>query len=594
MNRQRAASPAQNLLAQWILPVRRRLHFCRLYAFAAAVLFVVQSYALARLFGAWLQQSFHHQLFDFSLLKHWLPVLITCWLVRPLLNMLREAQAFKAAAIVKKKVRTTLLKDLSNLGGERHRYGSDGELSSCITDQVDALENYVSRYTVQQTVAVITPLLLLVVSATQSIIVASIFLFTLPLLIVFMIIIGNLTARQSAAQFSTLSQLSGRFLDWVRGLPTLQRLQTASLAEADIADSAEQYRYRTMKVLNIAFLNNAVLELMSAVSIALVAVYLGFGLLGILPWAKNIVPVDFSAALFLLLLAPEFYAPMRQLGADYHAKAQAEGAASELLPLWNAVVESANKQAYRPSENQATESNVGSLRQNKTVEDGAQTRCATPSLLLQNICIPGDNGRMRVNNFSAEIASGERVALFGESGSGKSSVLQMLLGFAAYEGHLTINNVDFSHFNKTKWQAQIGYLAQNAAFLPTTIAANLRLAKSEASDEELAEVLQQVELWPLIKQLSNGLNTPLGEHGRGLSGGQLQRLAVAQLLLRPAGLWLLDEPSEHLDPDTAVRLNALLERLSREKTVILVSHQADELPWLNRVIKMPSENGAMR
>ncbi|MCP1772499.1 ATP-binding cassette subfamily C protein CydD [Neisseria perflava] len=561
--------PHKKLLAQWVKPVRRRLQLSWLLAFAAAVLFVAQSYALAQLFGAWLQQGFARQPLDMNLLAHWLPVLLGCWLLRPLLNLLRDNVAFGAALSVKRQVRHSLLNGLAHLGGGRHRYGSDGELSSRLTDQIDTLEGFVSRYSVRKLTAVTTPLLLLIAAATQSLLVAGIFVVTFPLLVVFMIVIGHLTARQSAAQLGALAQLSGRFLDWVRGMPTLQRLQADTLAADDIGRSAEQYRRRTMKVLHIAFLNNAVLELMASVSIALVAVYLGFGLLGILPWAKNTIPVDFTAALFLLLLAPEFYAPMRQLGADYHAKAQAEGAAEQLLPLWNAIAEA----QARPSE------------KTTFLQIDSHT---PPAISMSNICIRGEQGRMRVSSFSADIAAATRVALAGQSGSGKSSLLQMLLGFAAYEGRLKIDDTDFVALDKTAWQQQVGYLAQSAAFLPATIAENLRLAKADASDAELTEVLQAVELWPLVSRLPQGLDTPLGEHGRGLSGGQLQRLAVAQLLLRPAGLWLLDEPAEHLDPDTAARLNALLESLSRGKTVIWVSHHADELPWLDKVIVMPS------
>ena len=382
-------------------------------------------------------------------------------------------------------------------------------------------------------------------------------LLTAPLVPIFMIVIGKATAKKSAAQFHAMAQLSGRFLDWVRGLPTLQRLGAVSIASEDIDRSADAYRRRTMDVLKVAFLNSAALELLAALSIALLAVYLGFGLMGILPWQKDAVAVPYQQALFLLMLAPEFYAPLRQLGADYHVKAQAEGAAKSLVPIL-AV----------PNPNAGGKTQL--------------TLSQAPSISLQEVLVTTAEGRRRLAPISMDIGVGERVALVGESGSGKSTLLQVLLGFSDFDGYIGFNGQDFAELDKVHLREQVAYLSQQTALLPMSIADNLRLTNANATDAELQQVLNTVQLWPLIERLPNGINTVLGERGSGLSGGQQRRLAIAQLLLQDANLWLLDEPTEHLDSDTAAHIHALLEKVTQGKTVFWVTHDVKALPWLDK------------
>ncbi|MGO2340231.1 MAG: ATP-binding cassette domain-containing protein, partial [Psychrobacter sp.] len=186
----------------------------------------------------------------------------------------------------------------------------------------------------------------------------------------------------------------------------------------------------------------------------------------------------------------------------------------------------------------------------------------------------------------------ERVALIGDSGSGKSSLLQALMGFVPYEGDITFMNangtkqVPYHHIDPELLRQNIGYLAQQVALMPLTIAENLRLANPKATEQELIKALDVVALWSLIQRLPNGINTQLGERGQGLSGGQQQRLGIAQLLLRDDSLWLLDEPTEHLDPDTAQHIHALLETVSRNKTVLWVTHAHEQLDWLDNVIQL--------
>ena len=552
-------SAVNQTLRHYAAMAKRPIYMAWGLSVVSTLVLIVQSWLIAVIFANWLTQIAHHRpatdvFFDY------LPWLIGCLLLRPLLHFCKDQLALDAGLQVASILRKTLLEKLAQVGAARNQYGSDGGLASMVIEQCDALTGYISRFYLQRLIVVTTPIMLLVAAATQSWIATLILLLTAPLVPVFMVLIGHATARKSRQQFAAMAQLSGRFLDWLRGTATLQRLDAVGHASQDIDASAEAYRMRTMSVLKIAFLNTAALELLAALSIALLAVYLGFGLIGILPWQKNTVPVPYQSALFLLLLAPEFYAPLRQLGADYHVKAQAEGAIAELSPLL----------AFASAEN--TKANPFILT-------------APPAIDADNIWV-NHQQRTRLAPLSFAIAAGERLAIVGQSGSGKSTLLQIFLGFCAYQGDIFIDNQNFNTINSTQFRHQIAYLSQQTMLLPMSIADNLRLPNPTASDDKLWQILAQVGLKPLIKALPNQLDTQLGERGSGLSGGQQRRLAVAQLLLQDAHLWLLDEPTEHLDSETAAEINGLLQQVTRGKTVLWVTHDATNLPWLDRQISL--------
>lgn len=552
-------SAVNQTLRHYAAMAKRPIYMAWGLSVVSTLVLIVQSWLIAVIFADWLTQITHHRpatdvFFDY------LPWLIGCLLLRPLLHFCKDQLALDAGLQVASILRKTLVEKLAQVGAARHQYGSDGGLASMVIEQCDALTGYVSRFYLQRLIVVSTPIMLLVAAATQSWIATLILLLTAPLVPVFMVLIGHATARKSRQQFAAMAQLSGRFLDWLRGTATLQRLDAVGHASQDIDASAEAYRMRTMSVLKIAFLNTAALELLAALSIALLAVYLGFGLIGILPWQKNTVPVPYQSALFLLLLAPEFYAPLRQLGADYHVKAQAEGAIAELSPLL--AFQSAEKTKAKPF-----------------------ILTAPPAIDADNIWV-NHQQRIRLAPLSFAIAAGERLAIVGQSGSGKSTLLQIFLGFCAYQGDIFIDNQNFNTINSTQFRHQIAYLSQQTMLLPMSIADNLRLPNPTASDDKLWQILAQVGLKPLIKALPNQLETQLGERGSGLSGGQQRRLAIAQLLLQESHLWLLDEPTEHLDSDTAAEINALLQQVTRGKTVLWVTHDATNLPWLDRQISL--------
>ncbi|KLT73472.1 hypothetical protein PL75_02570 [Neisseria arctica] len=549
-----------------VSPYRRRFWSALLPALLSVGLLVVQSALLADLFAAWLDSTANGETLQIARLYELLPWIIGCLLLRPFLSLVKERILQNLSLEIRHNLRQRLLAVLAKLGPERSRFGSDGALSMQVLEQTDALDGYISRFYVQRTIAVATPLVIAAAVLAHSKLAAVLMLVTAPLVPLFMVLVGSAAADKSRRQLDTLAQLGGRFLDLARGMATLKRLGAVPQAQAQVSASAKAYQERTMGVLALAFLSGAVLELFASLAIALVALYLGLGLIGVLPWAQGEVPVPYQSALFILLLAPEFYAPLRQLGNDYHAKAQASVAAEALQPLLDAV-----EPEFKPSENKSLP--IAPLLLN-----------GSPALKLEKLRIYGKDNRIRLDETDMAVEAGVRIGIGGRSGVGKSSLLQTLLGFGDYEGRILINGEDIAAYDKSSLQRYTAYLAQSATLLPGSIADNLKLADADADYTKMRQVLEAVDLWHLVERLPQGLDTVLGERGKGLSGGQQQRLSLAQMLLRDAPLWLLDEPAAHLDEETAASLYQVLERISRGKTVLLVSHDLAAVPWLDTVV----------
>lgn len=533
-------------------PVKKIIMVTWLLDMLSVMVLVGQVCVLVWIFNGWLMQFLGQPAGELTNFWQNLTLLAICMLIRIVLGYVRDYLLSNIGLKIASQTRLKLLNKLTTLGLARRYFGSDGVLASKIIDEPDHLLGY-ARFEVQKMTSVSTPLLLAGCIAFYSKTAALILLATAPFIPILMAIIGIATARKSREQMDALAQLGGRFLDWIRGANTLTRLGATDIASADIAKSSENYRYRTMQVLKIAFLNSTALEMISAVSIALVAVYLGFGLLGKLPWSEGVILTNYQTALFILLLVPEFYAPLRRLGAEYHVKGQAVSCAKAIAPILNF------KQKKQGTKILTLKNPVG--------------------FELKNLTVFGDDGRLRLSPANAVFQSGKRTAIIGKSGLGKSTILQVLLGFGDYEGDVILTDekqsINYQELDLIHLRQNFGYLSQSAYLLPLTIAENLKLAKSDASDDEMITALKNVQLWQIIEKLPDGIHTKLTERGGGLSGGQGQRLAIAQLLLQDANIWFLDEPTEHLDTKTAKNIKNLLLELSQNKTVIWVTHDTD-------------------
>lgn len=526
-----------------------------------AVSVVLQAWALANVFsGMALYQSFS---------MSFLVLGLSALLLRALASFGRERVCASASRDIRYGLRRTLLSHLTELGPARLRIEEDAALSTRVYEQVDALDDFYSRYKPQVFMVMLIPCVILLSVVFISQIAFFIFMMTAPLVIVFMVFVGHKAAQANRRQFGVLAMLSNQFMDLSQGLAELKRLNRTDQARERLSESAKKYQKTTMSVLVLAFLSTATLELFASLSIAMVALYLGLGLLELLPWQVGSSPVTLTQAMFLLLLAPEFYLPLRQLGNDYHAKQKAEAAATDLLEILNVSV------------------NQDDARTTKTADtaDAAQFSQMpyTENLLSFQQLSWLDAGRYRFAPITANIQTGNRVWLSGESGVGKSSLLHLLLGFEEeYQGDFLVNGQPFRSINLSAWRAKLAWLPQTPEWVNGSIRRNLLLGIDTPSEEALRAALVESQCDEFIDVLPAGLETKLTELGSGLSGGQMQRLSIARALLSKAEVWILDEPCSGLDTETAQAVLMTLEQASRGKTLIAVSHDTHPIEWADK------------
>lgn len=468
-----------------------------------------------------------------------LALIVAAIVVRALAQWGQESCGQECGLRVRRQVRERLLARLHELGPVRLASRHSAGLASQLVDQVEALEGYYSRFLPQMVLAAAIPLIYLVVVFWLNWLAAIWLLIAAPLIPLFMALIGMGAQRLNEAQFQAVTRLSGHFLDRVRGIATLQLFGLGERSIAEVGEVAHDYRRRSLKTLRVAFLSSAVLEFFAAVSVAVVAIYIGFGLLGYIDYGPA-EQLDLFSGLFILLLAPEFFQPLRTLSQHYHDRASALGAAEGLVELLDAGAETVQPAHETPD---------------ASLEAG-EIRLADVEL--------SHAGRERIlGPLSLTVAPGEVVALVGPSGSGKSSLLQLIAGFVAPDrGRVAVRR-----------DPAIAWLDQRPLIIQGTLAENLRLVALDADDAALTRALEQAGLGGWLAAAPAGLETPLGERGVGLSGGEGQRLALARIFLSPAPLVLLDEPTAALDPETERRVIAGLARLAASgRTLVVATH----------------------
>lgn len=495
-------------------------------------------------------------------------LLLLALIARSALSTVRDACGARASLTVRAQARGEVLDALQRLGPLRHRRGDDGALATVAVEQVDALDGYVARYWPQRHVAVLVPLLLWALVLPRSWLAALLLLATAPLIPLFMLLVGRGAARASEAQAGALGRLGAQFLDLLRGLPTLRLLGATGRGAARLSAAAEDYRRRMLGVLRLAFLSSAVLELFASIGIALVALYLGLALLGRFDVGHYGLPLRLDTALFVLLLAPECYAPLRQLGADYHARADALAAAAAI----DAVCAAAPGPPSRGTQ---------LLRKD-----------TPPAIEFDAVTLRHADGRVAVSELSFRIEPGERVALRGASGAGKSTVLALLAGFVApTAGTIRVAGVDLATLDRQAWWRRLAWLEQRPEWFRRPLRENVLLGLAD-DEPRLWAALERAGLAEVVRALPNGADSVPGEADGSLSGGQLQRLALARALAREADVWLLDEPLAHLDPTTAAALRQRLAEASRGCTVLIATHSEADLVWVDRVIEL--DGGRLR
>ncbi|OYX63302.1 MAG: thiol reductant ABC exporter subunit CydD [Sphingomonadales bacterium 32-64-17] len=418
-----------------------------------------------------------------------------------------------------------------------------GETVADAVDRIEDLGGFHARFLPLRRAAVLSPLIIAAAAALGSWVAGAILLVTLLPFALGMALAGTAAARAAARQLDALSRLSGLFVDRVRALPVIVGFGAQDRIGRHLADATHEVATRTLAVLKVAFLSSAIIEFFAALSVALVALYCGFNLLGLLPFP---VPetLRLDEALFVLVLAPEFYLPMRRLAAAYHDKQVGEAAVERLEGI-----------APAPSPSASPKIPIAE----------------PPALRFEGVVI--DYGGTAIGPFSLDLPAGTSLALRGPTGIGKSSLLHALLGLAPIGAGRIL--VDGCNAADVALPGHIGWAGQSVAFVPGTLADNIRLARPDAGDAAVEAAARRAGLGPLIAARGDGLALPLDHRGSGLSGGERRRVGIARILLKDAPLWLLDEPTADLDARSAVEIAGILAEASRGRTVLMVTHSAE-------------------
>jgi thiol reductant ABC exporter CydD subunit len=466
-----------------------------------------------------------------------------------------ELAASRSSARAKSQLRAALLQRAATLGLDNSREQRTGELAVLATRGIDALDGYFSLYLPQLFLAVIVPVVVVVVVLWNDWLSAAIIAFTIPLIPLFMALVGAATKERMDDQFRTLERLAGHFLDVVAGLGTLKVFGRAKAQAQAIREITERYRRAAIGTLRITFLSSLILELVAMISVALVAVEIGLRLMN--------GHLDLRTALFALILAPEAYLPLRQLGANYHASAEGMAAAEQVF----AVLE-------------APEAPRG-------------TRIDFPDPALAGLTVEGlrvsypGRSEPALDGLSLTVSEGEVLALVGPSGCGKSTLLSVLLGLVTPErGSVRVGDVDLAELDLDAWRSRLAWVPQRPHLFKASISQNVRLGRSDASTDEVRSAIAAAGLTDAVRNLPDGLDTVLGDRGAGLSAGERQRVALARAFLRDAPLLLLDEPTANLDGETEREIVQTIGRLAEGRTIVLVAHRPALIAVADRVLSL--------
>ncbi len=459
--------------------------------------------------------------------------------VRALAGWGRARLAARRALKVKSAVRARVLR-----AALRRRRGDEaalGETTAAAVDEVEALGGYFSLYEPAQVESRLTPIAIAAAVACASPIAAGLLLLTLAPFAFVMAVAGGAAGAAAGRQLEALARLSGQFVDRVRALPVILAFQAEARETEDVAEAAREVSRRTLSVLRVAFISSAALEFFSALAVALVAVYAGFGLLGLLPF-KTPETLDFPRTFFALALAPEFYAPLRRLAGAYHEKQLGEAAVSRLRPLLERQAEPA---------------------------PALSTLDGPPLVSLDGAALTF--GDVEIGPVDALFPAGGLSAIVGPTGSGKTSLLAAILGLTPLtSGTVRVNGLNLE--DAGGFADVAAWAGQSAVFLPGTLTDNLMAAAPGVTADQALDMARRVGLGPALDRRAQGGDTPLDERGSGLSGGERRRLALARALLKPVPLLLLDEPTADLDAAAEAEIIALILDAAGTRTIIVATH----------------------
>ena len=484
-----------------------------------------------------------------------LEVLLFVIVARAVIAWAREALAGRSSALAKAQLRAALLEHVAAIGPRRLAEQRTGEIAVLATRGVDALDSYFALYLPQLFLAGIVPVAVLVAIAAQDWISALIIAGTLPLIPLFMALVGAATQERMERQTGALQQLAGHFLDVVAGLPTLKVFGRAKAQIAAIAEVTDRYRRAAMSTLRVTFLSSLILELVATISVALVAVEIGLRLMG--------GHLGLRTALMVLVLAPEAFLPLRLLGANYHASAEGMSAARQVFAMLETPLPRRGGRIDVP--------------------DLGEVAITIDELRVQ---YPGRR-QPALDGISLAITPGEVLAITGPSGCGKSTLLAVLLGFLVPQGgSVRLGGVDLADLDPDAWRTRVAWMPQRPHLFAASIADNIALGRPGATREQISEAVAAAGLSDVVARQPDGLDAMLGERGAGLSTGERQRVALARAFLSEAPLLLLDEPTANLDGATENEVLAALERLVQDRTVVVVAHRPALVALADRVLEL--------
>ena len=549
----------QKYLQKWLRaqqePIKKLMRANIVLATLSALILVAQTYFLATLLDKLIMQNDPRD----ELIPYFIGLIIGFGM-RAIILWAREKIGFQSGQLLRNHIRQKILDKIHLVGPATINQKPAGSWASIMLEQVENLHNFYARFLPQQSLSAIVPVVILIAVFPLNWAAGLILMITAPLVPLFMIIVGIAAADNNQKNMDTLSRLSAQFLDRLRGLETLRLFNRTSEQTAHIENATEDFRETTMDVLKLAFLSSAVLEFFTSISIALMAVYFGFSYLGQIEFGTYNAPLTLFTGFFCLILAPEFYQPLRDLGAYYHDRAAGIGAA-------DAIVD------FLESDYLTVHQNEKTISLESAVEISAE-----------NLVVLSTQGSALTKPLNFQIPANHNVALVGQSGAGKTSLMNVILGFLPYEGSLKINGQELHESNLAYWRKHIAWVGQNPLLLQGTIKENLLLGDIQANDEEINQALIRSQAKEFTDKL--GLYHEIKDGGLGVSVGQAQRLAIARALLRKGDLLLLDEPTASLDAQSENLVLHALNEASQHQTTLMITHRIEDLKQCDQIFVM--------
>ena len=549
----------QKYLQKWLRaqqePIKKLMRANIVLATLSALILVAQTYFLATLLDKLIMQNVPRD----ELIPYFLGLIIGFGM-RAIILWAREKIGFQSGQLLRNHIRQKILDKIHLVGPATINQKPAGSWASIMLEQVENLHNFYARFLPQQSLSAIVPVVILIAVFPLNWAAGLILMITAPLVPVFMILVGIAAADSSQKNMETLARLSAQFLDRLRGLETLRLFNRTSEQTAHIENATEDFRETTMDVLKLAFLSSAVLEFFTSISIALMAVYFGFSYLGQIEFGTYNAPLTLFTGFFCLILAPEFYQPLRDLGAYYHDRAAGIGAA-------DAIVD------FLESDYLTVHQNEKTISLESAVEISAE-----------NLVVLSTQGSALTKPLNFQIPANHNVALVGQSGAGKTSLMNVILGFLPYEGSLKINGQELRETNLADWRKHIAWVGQNPLLLQSTIEENLLLGDIQANNEEINQALIRSQAKEFTDKL--GLHHEIKDGGLGVSVGQAQRLAIARALLRKGDLLLLDEPTASLDAQSENLVLHALNEASQHQTTLMITHRIEDLKQCDQIFVM--------